>query len=176
VIKRRQFIVGMGIAAAAWPVVARAQQLAVPVVGYLEQRSPEPTPYLVAAFRKGLSESGYVEGRNVAIEYRWAHDDRARLPELVADLVRRRVAVIATPGSDLAARAAKAATTSIPIVFSTGSDPVQTGLVVSLNRPGGNITGVTTMNVELGPKLLGLLHQLLPRAERIAVLTGQCEY
>src|SRR5262249_17352300 len=143
---------------------------ALPVVGYLDPGAPETTAYLVAAFRKGLSEAGYVEGRNVAIEFRWAQNDLARLPELAADLVRRRVAVIATPGSMQASLAAKVATATIPIVFSTGGDPVQTGLVASLNRPGGNITGISYMQVEIGTKRLGLLHELLPGATRIAAL------
>jgi putative tryptophan/tyrosine transport system substrate-binding protein len=168
--RRREFIAGLG-GAAAWPLAGRAQQPAVPMIGYLFAGVPERSAHLVAAFRKGLSEIGFVEGRNVAIEYRFTHNDDARLPELVADLVRRRVEVIATPGATRAALAAKAATTTIPIVFSVANDPVQSGLVASLNRPGGNVTGVSSMNTELGAKRLGLLHELMPLAVRFAVLS-----
>ena len=168
-IRRRSFITLLG-GAAAWPLVVRAQQPALPVIGYLNVG--EPGERQVAAFRKGLSETGYVEGRNVAIEFRWARYDGDGLPELVADLIRRRVAVIATPASMPAAFAAKALTTTIPIVFSGARDPVQAGLVASLNRPGGNVTGVTSMNVDIGPKRLGLLRELVPRAARFAVLVN----
>ncbi len=144
----------------------------MPVIGYLEAGSPEASANLVAAFRKGLSEAGYVEGRNVAIVFRWAHNENDRLPDLAADLVHRRVDVIVTPVSTPAAFASKAATTTIPIVFGTGADPVRAGLVASLNRPGGNVTGVNTMSLELMPKRLGLLNELLPGAARFAVLVN----
>ena len=169
-IRRRELIAAIGGAAAAWPLAARAQQSAMLVIGYLEAGSPEASANLVAAFRKGLSEVGYVEGHNVAIEFRWAHNENDRLPDLAADLVHRRVDVIVTPVSTLAAFAAKAATTTIPIVFGTGADPVRAGLVASLSRPGGNVTGANTMSLELMPKRLGLLNELLPGAARFAVL------
>jgi putative tryptophan/tyrosine transport system substrate-binding protein len=167
-IGRREFITLLGGTAAAWPVVARAQQPGMPVVGFLHNGSPEPK--LVAAFRKGLSETGYVEGRNVTIEFRWAEGQRERVPAMAADLVRRRVAVIVTPGNPTSALAAKAATATIPIIFSGPGDPVQTGLVTSLSRPSGNVTGFSEMAAELLPKRLGIMHELMPNAIRFVLL------
>jgi putative tryptophan/tyrosine transport system substrate-binding protein len=158
--------------AAAWPVVAWAQQTAMPVIGFLNGASPEPFASRVPAFRKGLGETGYIEGRNLTIEYRWAQNELERLPEMAVDLVRRGVSAIVTSGSTPATLAAKAATMTIPIVFQTAADPVATGLVASLNRPGGNATGVSSTNTELGSKRLGLLRELLPSAARFAVLVN----
>jgi putative ABC transport system substrate-binding protein len=169
---RRREIVALLGSAAAWPLAARAQQPTMPVIGYLGAGWPEASTNLVASFRKGLSEVGYVEGRNVAIEFRWAHNENERLPDYAADLERRGVQVIVTQITTLAASAAKAATTSTPVVFGIGSDPVRAGLVASFNRPGGNVTGVTTMSIELLPKRLGLLQELLPNATRFAVLVN----
>jgi putative ABC transport system substrate-binding protein len=169
-VRRREFIALLGGAATAWPLAALAQQPVMPVVGYLYSGTPESSERFVAAFRAGLNEVGFFEGRNVAIEFRWAQNDPSRLPELARELVRRQVTVIATPGSTPATLAAKAATTTIPIVFYSGGDPVQLGLVASFNFPGGNLTGITSMNAELGSKRLGLLRELLPGATRFAVL------
>jgi putative ABC transport system substrate-binding protein len=168
--KRREFITLLGGAAAAWPVAARAQQAKMPVIGFLNTGSPDLLPNHVSAFRQALNETGYVDGSNVAIEYRWADGQYDRLPALAADLVRQKVAVIVANGP--AVPPAKLATTTIPIIFVTGVDPVATGLVASLNQPGGNLTGVTTLDVELGPKLLDVLHQTAPDAKNIAALVN----
>jgi len=168
--RRRQFIAGLG-ATAAWPLAAAGQQPALPVVGFVSSRSGRASEGAAAAFRKGLGETGYVEDRNVTMEYHWLEGQLDRLPALMADLVRRRVAVIVTPNSTLVSTAAKAATTEIPIVFSVGMDPVKTGLVASFPRPSGNVTGIYYFAVELIAKRLDLLHAIAPRA-RVAVLVN----
>jgi putative ABC transport system substrate-binding protein len=168
-VKRREFITLLG-GAAALPIAARGQQRALPVIGLLIGGSPNASEYLVSAFHKGLNETGYVEHQNVGFDYRWAEGQYDRLPALAADLVRRRVSVIAALGGPPQALAAKATNTTIPIVFQVGADPVEMGLVNSLNRPGGNLTGVTSLNLEVGPKRLQLIHELLPNATSVALL------
>ncbi len=170
--KRREFIALVGGAAVAWPAVGRAQQVTMPVIGYLSARSRESDMPTLNAIRQGLKEVGYVEDQNVRIEYLWADGHYDQLPAMAADLVRRQVALIVTGGGVPAALAAKAATSSIPVVFAIGGNPVEFGLVASINRPGGNITGVSTFNAEVGTKAMGFLHELVPSASVIAILAN----
>jgi putative ABC transport system substrate-binding protein len=170
--RRREFIALLGGAVVAWPLAARTQQPAMPVVGFLGSASSDLWANYVRAFQQGLGETGYVEGRNVAIEYRWSEGQNERMSGLITDLLHRPVNVIAVPGSTPAALAAKAASTTVPIVFAIAADPVQVGLVASLNRPGANVTGVVTLNIEIAPKRLELLHELVPTATSFALLVN----
>jgi putative ABC transport system substrate-binding protein len=171
-VRRREFITLLGSAAAAWPLKAWAQQPGMPTIGFLSTRLPDESANHVAALHQGLSEMGYVEGRNLAIEYRWARWRSERLLDLAAELVQRRVAVIAAVGGNNSGLAAKAATATIPIVFTSGADPVKVGLVRSLNRPGGNVTGVSWFAAELGPKRMGLLRELVPKITAVAMIVN----
>jgi putative ABC transport system substrate-binding protein len=171
--RRREFLGVLGGATAAWLLAARAQQPAMPVIGYLSARSPDDTAHLVAAFRRGLGEHGFVEGQNVTIEYRWALGQYDRLPAMATELVRRPVTVLTTTGGEPAAMAAKGATSTIPIVFLIGGDPVNLGLAASYNRPGGNATGMNILTATMEPKRLGLLRELVPQAATIGVLLNQ---
>jgi putative ABC transport system substrate-binding protein len=168
--KRRDFITLLGGAAASWPLAARAQQAAMPVIAYLHSASPEPYAAMMAAFRNGLAEVGYFDSQNVTIDHRWAEGQFNRLPALAAELVARRPAIMVAAGGDVSAAAAKAATTTLPIVFTIGGDPVGYRLVSNLGRPDGNMTGVTFFTITLGPKRLELLRELVPKASKIAML------